>query len=260
MGVAAHTAATVPQVRVAAYTAATVPQVRVAAHTAATVPQVGLAAHTAATVPQAATQDGWAEVASVLQAAVGFAWPLVVLIAFFVFKDDLKRLIRILRIRLSSGDQLKFGSFEIERSRVVPGAKTSVAAGIYVNESLFPVLNRMREEQYSECRNVMIVHRIFKSSKPRQLYDLEVYCVPHKEATLASVKSVTYCFGRHGWDGKTFRSESRSSGFAVTTAAYGPLLCVAQVEFNDGKHADISRYLDFEMGTFAIAAERPDVH
>lgn len=98
----------------------------------------------------------------------------------------------------------------------------------------------------------MLVHRLYRSREERQLYDLVIYVTAHKEASLAGVKCVEYFLGRY-WGNKVFPSTDRSRGFAIATAAYGPVLCSAEVFFNDGTSVMLHRYIDFEMGAWAPA-------
>ena len=107
-----------------------------------------------------------------------------------------------------------------------------------------------RNKYYEECRGVMLVHRLQHSITDGQLYDVLVYVIPHKTTSFAGVSSVEYFFG-HYWGDKVFPSHDRSRGFPIVTSAYGPFLCTAKVNFNDGSNVMLSRYIDFEMGNCA---------
>jgi hypothetical protein len=99
----------------------------------------------------------------------------------------------------------------------------------------------------------MLVHRLYRSREVGQLYDLIIYVVPHKQASLEGVVRVEYFLGKY-WHNKIFPSLDRSRGFPIRrTAAYGPLLCTAEVFFNDNTSVMLHRYLDFEMGNSAPA-------
>jgi hypothetical protein len=102
----------------------------------------------------------------------------------------------------------------------------------------------------------MLVHRIAPSTKQGQLYDILLYCVPHpnSDATLIKVKRVEYYFGK-SWGRKIFTSIDRARGFAVSTSAYGPFVCTAEIHFVDGHVAMVSRYIDFEMGSLGSLPE-----
>jgi hypothetical protein len=71
--------------------------------------------------------------------------------------------------------------------------------------------------------------------------------MPHKSASLAPVHRVEYYFGEY-WHNRVFVASDRSTGFLVSTSAYGPFVCTAEVHFTDGAVAMLSRYIDFEMG------------
>jgi hypothetical protein len=115
------------------------------------------------------------------------------------------------------------------------------------------VRERERRAYRQKARDVMLVHRLYKSREAGQLYDLVIYIVPDKEASLAGVTRVEYFLGIY-WGNKIFPSVDRSRGFAIATAAYGPLLCTAEVFFNDETSVILHRYIDFEMGISAPAS------
>lgn len=79
------------------------------------------------------------------------------------------------------------------------------------------------------------------------LYDIQLYLIPHKHATLAGVSQVNYYFGKH-WDNQIFTSVDRAHAFLIATSAYGPFMCTAELRFSDGEIAMVARYVDFEMG------------
>ncbi len=103
-------------------------------------------------------------------------------------------------------------------------------------------------------RRLFLVHRLAPSKQPNQLYDILIYLIPHKDATLACVQKVDYYFGHH-WNNRIFTSIDRASGFAISTSAFGPFVCTAEIHFTDKENTDkknpkmIWRYIDFEMGT-----------
>jgi hypothetical protein len=166
-----------------------------------------------------------------------------------MFRKEVRQLFLLLRRRLAAGDGIKVGTIELDATRVGAGASPITAKLITESAGRFAEFQKDREEAYDHCRRVMLVHRIFRSCDPEQIFDIEVYCIPHKQGTLASVKSVSYCFGIY-WK-NVYTSSNRFNGFAVTTAAYGPTICAAEIEFSDDTRIKVSRYIDFEMGPFA---------
>ena len=115
-------------------------------------------------------------------------------------------------------------------------------------------LGRAREAYRRSVRRIMLVHRLFRSTKPGQVYDVLIYLIPHKQGTLVEVSGVEYFFGRY-WKNEVFRSDDRSRGYPVLTSAYGTFLCCARITFNDGRRQVLFRYIDFEMGAYAPLLE-----
>jgi hypothetical protein len=109
----------------------------------------------------------------------------------------------------------------------------------------------LARDQFKESsRHLMLVHRLFLSTKPGQIYDALIYVVPTRSGSLAGVTHVDYFFGRY-WGNKIFPSTDRSRGFPILTSAYGAFLCCAKVHMNDDSTALLFRYIDFEMGAYA---------
>ncbi len=164
----------------------------------------------------------------------------------------IKTAINSLLNRLKHGANVKIGSFELQGLKVTGGNE--------INEDYFEVTNDVGELRYKERdaiyktqRGVMVVHKIFKSQKHGQIYDVLIYLIPHIGSNLIQVTSVDYYFGKM-WGGKVFNTRERSNGFAIATSAYGPFLCSAKINFNDGSNKTIFRYVDFEMGDVAAMA------
>jgi hypothetical protein len=107
----------------------------------------------------------------------------------------------------------------------------------------------------------MLVHRVVVSNKPDQLYDILIYLTPHppSNATLVGVTKVEYYFGK-SWGQSIFTSVDRARGFAISTSAYGPFMCTAEIHFSDGDVAIVARYIDFEMGGLGAQPEPPRLH
>ena len=188
----------------------------------------------------------------------GFSWdkffPDILWICFWLLlvlllRKAIAEIIRSLLIRLKHGASVKIGSFELQ------GLKISVNNGstnshFQLSEDYGGQREKERIYLYEKQRGVMLVHKIFKSQKEGQLYDILMYMIPHKNSNLIQVTSVDYSFGRM-WNNKIFTTADRSNGFAIATSAYGPFLCSAKINFNDGKSETVFRYIDFEMGDVA---------
>ena len=179
-------------------------------------------------------------------------WAVAIALLVYWFKAEFKQLFSALVARLKSGSSIKLAGLEI-------GAASGLVAthgGFSNNDSQVGVYkdNGSREAHrnklYGECRGVMLVHRLQHSTSDGQLYDVLIYLIPHKTTSFAGVSSVEYFFGSF-WGDKVFPSQDRSRGFPIVTSAYGPFLCTAKVNFNDGTDVMLSRYIDFEMGNCA---------
>ena len=178
-------------------------------------------------------------------------WFVFVVILVIALRKVLRQILSELAWRLRSGATIKIASVELGSIAVVAGAEVSKnekERGVHADEG------RRREHERRTYRNnsrdVMLVHRLYRSREDGQLYDLIVNVVPHKDASLSCVSKVEYFLGSY-WGNKVFPSIDRSRGFEIATAAYGPVLCTAEVFFNDGTSVVLHRYLDFEMGASA---------
>ena len=176
-------------------------------------------------------------------------WILFWLILLIVTRKFVKKIITALLNRVKHGAGMKIGSFELDGLKV--GGNNNLANNHFeINEDQNNLRGKDRVDIYALHRGAMLTHKIFKSKKDGQLYDILIYIIPNKSSNLIQVKSVEYYFGRF-WGNKIFTSNDRSNGFAIATSAYGPFLCTAKINFNDGKSAMVYRYIDFEMGNVA---------
>ena len=106
----------------------------------------------------------------------------------------------------------------------------------------------------------MLTHRIRPSKKEGQEFDISIFLIrkPSKiiqSAKFKDVEYVEYYLGKYFGGkprGAKFIVKNPSNGFAMTTSAYGPPLCIAKIHFRDGNIAETYRFLDFEMqGAFS---------
>jgi hypothetical protein len=189
----------------------------------------------------------WSVVPSIL-------WLIFGLIALIVFRKEIQALLQNLSWRLRTGAELKILSIELGQS--------------YISQSFDPQKNettlehrtdedgdrwRQREQYYEPNRKILLVHRLAPSNEPGMLYDIQIYVVPHKEATLSNLSKVEYYFGQY-WGNRIFTSIDRARGFPITTSAYGAFMCTAKLYFSDGNAVMINRYIDFEMGAIGTKA------
>lgn len=178
-----------------------------------------------------------------------FFWVLLLVIT----KDFIKTAIITLLNRLKHGAGIKIGSFELQELKVKAGGQIQNKR-FRTSEDLNNVRENERASLYSQQRGAMLVHKLYKSQKTEQLYDILIYLIPKKGCNLIQVTSVDYYFGK-SWGRQIFTSNDRSNGFAIVTSAYGPFLCTAKINFNDGKNETAYRFIDFEMGDVALVVD-----
>lgn len=174
-------------------------------------------------------------------------WSIILICA----RKQILELIKTLMNRLKNGASVKIGSFEIEGLKVT-GNKINNHYLTFEDKDL--QRSNERDSIYRRHRGVMPVHRIFKSQKDGQVFDILIYMIPHNGNNLIQVVSVEYSFGKM-WEDKIFKASDRSNGFAIATSAYSPFLCSAKINFNDGLSETVFRYIDFEMGDVAETAK-----
>jgi len=207
----------------------------------------------AAEAAKAATPHGgpWDAVPTLL-------WVLFASILLLIFRKDAGSLLQNLVWRVRTGAALKLASFELGQSYVSPTSDVKNYQGAIQTR---PDENEERWNQrrlyYEPNRHLLLVHRIAPSQEPGQLYDVVIYLVPHPStpgATLASVTSVDYYFG-HYWNSQIFTSLDRARSFSISTSAFGPFMCTAEILFTDNQKVMVNRYIDFEMGSLGSTSD-----
>jgi hypothetical protein len=196
----------------------------------------------AASASESALQSGlWPVIPSIL-------WVALALAALIIFRKEIQLLLQNVSWRLRTGAAVKLFSIELGQSYVSQTIDTGKKeAALERRKDENGERWRQREEYYKPNRNIHLVHRLAPSSESGMLYDIQLYVVPHKDATLVNLSKVEYYFGRH-WGNQIFTSIDRAQGFAITTSAYGSFMCTAKLCFSDGEQVMINRYVDFEMG------------
>ena len=176
-------------------------------------------------------------------------WFVFTIFALLLFRKELRKFLSNMNFRILSGSSIKIAALEIGEERLVTQKEAIGKKGgvIDIRKDENDVRYKKRKAYYEPNRRIFLVHRLSPSTKAKQLYDILIYLIPHKEATLACVQKVDYYFGRH-WNKRIFTSIDRSRGFSIATSAYGPFVCTAEVHFTDGTSVMIWRYIDFEMG------------
>lgn len=175
-------------------------------------------------------------------------WFGLAIAALLLLRAEIQALLQNVSWRLRTGAAVKLFSMELGQTYVPQTIDASKDETTF--EHRIDLANErwlQREQYYRPNRNVHLVHRLAPSSSPGMLYDIEIYVVPHKGATLASVSRVEYYFGKN-WGNQIFTSHDRSRSFAITTSAFGAFMCTAKLIFTDGEEVMVNRYIDFEMG------------
>ena len=190
------------------------------------------------------------------------AWPALIGGGAYVARLQIKEVFEALMVRLRSGAGLKIASVEFGPTPFAdpngarlgpPDTHNSLQRfeEVYVDEG---ARDEEREAVYAQAQRLFVVHRLRRSAQSRYQFDITIYIIAHKEGSTLGVKWVDYYFGKF-WKKQVFRVASRYNGFAISTSAYGPFLCTAKVQMEDGSSLALSRYVDFETG--GIAPDAP---
>ena len=181
-------------------------------------------------------------------------WVLLAVFTIFLFRREIREVFQNLSWRLRTGAALKLFSLELGQSYVSPSVETAKnETALEHHTDTGEERWRQREQYYKPNRNIHLVHRLAPSKAPGMLYDIQLYLIPHKDATLSNVRKVEYYFGRH-WRRQVFTSIDRARGFPITTSAFGPFMCTAKLHFTDNETVIVNRYVDFEMGAIGAKA------
>jgi hypothetical protein len=185
-------------------------------------------------------------------------WPLVVLGLVFGFRGSLLRLLDSIRGRVEAGGEVELAGPAGLKARlaqlplVEPGKQ-----GAMEQE---PVWTSQRATLQETSRNVFLAHVLSPSDVKGQKYEIYTFLVGHRRAKqgypedLSDVVKAEFYLGG-GWGRRVFEIVRRPGrDIGLRTHAYGPVLCLCRIHFEDGHTAVVDRYLDFET---AIARE-PD--
>ena len=180
--------------------------------------------------------------------ALRILWFILVVVLIIIFRDPLRKTISALAWRVKSGASIKIASIEFGESYILPGkGEPKSKKFIQVKKDVNQIRYEERENYYLPNKCLFLVHTVTPSQDPKELYDICIYLIPHKEASLFGVQRVEYYFGKY-WHDSIFTSTNKASGFLISTSAYGPFVCTAEVYFTDGSSTILWRYIDFETG------------
>lgn len=188
-----------------------------------------------------------------IAALSNFAWPALIAVTLWRFRQQMMSLVRLFQRQLASGAALKWKDFEFRAIQINEERDGSE----YTQEPADKAFSDRRHKSYNANKNLFLVHRVrptgeFHSFNNHATYDVTVYLISHKNfGHMNDVREVHYYFGHHfglklSEHGTQFVVRNGTDNFAVRINAYGPTLCEARIVFHDGTEASVSRYLDFE--------------
>jgi hypothetical protein len=111
-----------------------------------------------------------------------------------------------------------------------------------------------RKALYRDHRGLFLVHNSRPSLKLGQIADIVIFVRQHdgpdkdrpeRPLTEGRIKSVEYCLGRRFFSHTVVKTDP-ADGFRLEISAYGPVLCIASINFDDGTPSiELERYIDF---------------
>ncbi len=178
-----------------------------------------------------------------------FKWIIFAALIIFWLREQIISIAGSLAFRIKHGASLKLASFELGPNYVAPDKDLKpMSSTLESRHDKGDERERERIQYYRPNRGIMLVHRIVPSAQKGQRYDILIYLIPHKDATIASISKVEYYFGTY-WKSQIFTVYDRARNFPIATSAYGEFVCTAKLHFSDGETCILSRYIDFEMGS-----------
>lgn len=196
-----------------------------------------------------------AEVAQLVSAIGGLAWPAIALAAIYLARERLPELLGALVDKVQNSTELKFGAVELKGPLVDLGGdvlKDSNGEVQVLTASKTDVDNR--RALYANLNGLVLVHTV-RPVRPREyvdgreVFDVSLYIHAHS-GKLNDIRSVTYFLGDHFGKskyGSKWKVASANHQFALSVQAYGTFLCVAEIEFQNSETETTYRYIDTEM-------------
>ena len=136
------------------------------------------------------------------------------------------------------------------RARFLAGFQPVVSSGqalVQRPDESWGERERRRITTYTQNRGLFLAHTWQPSSTPRQVADIVIYLRQHGEGPLTQgiVKTVEYHLGPK-FSNRTIVQTNQEENFRLEVSAYGPMLCLARVNFEDGSSPiELERYIDF---------------
>ena len=126
----------------------------------------------------------------------------------------------------------------------VTSAKKSVSAK---KDESWEEREQRRIKMYEQSGGLFLVHTWRLSRIPRQVADIAISLHQHGEGPLSQgkVTSVEYHLGPKFFEEPVVKTNAEDN-FRLDVSAYGPMLCLARVNFGDGTSPlDLERYISF---------------
>ncbi|MDD5289225.1 MAG: hypothetical protein PHY28_08970 [Dehalococcoidales bacterium] len=104
-----------------------------------------------------------------------------------------------------------------------------------------------RIQIYEQNKGIFLIHTWRISHTPGQLADIAISLCQHGDGPLTQgkVESVEYQLGPKFFDHPVIKKNARDS-FRLDVSAYGPMLCLARVNFSDDSPSlTLERYINF---------------
>jgi hypothetical protein len=184
----------------------------------------------------------------------GAPWYVVMGVILVILITGFAVLIKFPQLRME-GEHLynyesgAFDNFEAEATQSGPPEDST-------QQDVDEDIDTRRAQEYKQNRGLFLVHAWKPSEKQGQVADIIIRLEEHRDTSTrpsllgeGMVESVRYELGRRFFKEPPIK-RNPDNGFALEVSAYRPMLCRAEVEFNDG-HPPIhlSRYIDFPTGS-----------
>jgi hypothetical protein len=122
-------------------------------------------------------------------------------------------------------------------------------------------LEYQRKEMYETNQGLFLVHTWRPSSEKGQVADIVIRLAEHRDTPdrpsvlkEGKIESVTYELGRK-FSADPFVKTDATDNFGLEISAWGSMLCLAVVAFNDGTEPiQLTRYIDFPTEDEMLAA------
>ncbi len=171
-------------------------------------------------------------------------WVILIGVAIYWLKDQIKALVGAVEYRVRSGSSVKAGPIEIgEDLKVLERVRPShTPAPESTND-----WGQERNNIYTINSGIFLAHILSPSNAPGQLYDVFIFLVRHKSTNFDDIAHAEFFFGAY-WGNKVYRETRKDGLIGISTTAYGPFLCTCRVTMKKGDVIRLHRYIDFEMG------------